>query len=874
MRAYTTTGELIELTPGLPLPESIKCYFIVTTDQETPNTDTSLELTFNYGKLVGGVTSETYNLSFVARVGDDNYYTCPWYPIVGLVDLSGDDEFSEATLTDPVITVDQLTNDDTPTLTWETVPRAESYRVIVRYSDLINVGVSYARYQSDIIYDVDTTQLNFTPDSSLTPVTSLEYRPIPSDGSLPDGKYSITIKAMNTAGEYSEYSSRVFTVKTYQQAPNSWSVLPRATKLSLNGDDKIPYWEWNMFGGTKTNLTVLRASTATGSYATVKTIQVLPDDMGNGAYTLDETDDGYYKISLTVEDSVDNISGTFESEHAIQLDSTPPTVSNLTHSNDGTSYNINWEASQDVTRTQIEIKYTDNDIQWGVSKLPPGVTTFGATFPHETNLTIGVRVSDDLNNWSDLTTTQITTPAAPPEPPVYINYDGAWSWGTVLDNWDEVEYSLNGGDIVRSYPVPPGVTGQDRVSYLSTAWGLNQQPIDRTIGLNYLKVRVIVDGVRSEWRDSTGVSVTYSPESVSNLSTTSTESPVTWTWDAPTYSDTLYIIKIGDVEQDTAATGTEYIATFSEYGTYTISVTPYRLDADGVKIFGNEVTNTVILTDPSAGEYDIETLPYLFRYQLDGIVGTGAETDERIEKWTDSSGNEYDLTPRYSSSRHATLTPGGGVNFNLDRVTPLLNDSVQWPDNFCVYLVYKQSGIQPAVNRGWRSKFFGVPANYDSDPEVKNTFSVGNDYIQYRPTFAPIDRTASTGTTGVGYPQTRLSFGYMNNSGMIIVTAIWQKSKTNILSAWRDDGSGDSDKGQQSATAPSINYPGIELAGGQLGSYSANMEVFEFGAFELTSEITDIHNDTSVIVDKTVAELASRNSMLTNAQYWNNPYIT
>lgn len=871
MRAYTTTGEFIDLIPGIPLPESVKCYFIVTTDEETPNTNVPLEVTFNYGQEVGGVKSETYNLSFVEKVGDNNFYTCTWYPIVGIGELDDSgSEFTEPTLNDPVITIDQLTNDNTPTASWVSVPRADSYRVIMRYSDLIQVTSTLSRYQSEIIYDVETTQLDFTPNGSLTPVTSLEYRPIPSDGTLPDGKYSITIKAKNTAGEFSEYVSEVFTIKTSQTAPNSWSRMPVTTQLSLNGADGIPYWRWNMFGGTQTNLTVLRASTPSGSFATVKTIQIAPDENGFGAYTLDETADGYYKISLTVEDSIGNVSDTFEYEDVIRLDSTPPTVSNLTHNNDGTSYTMNWDVSQDVTRSQIEIKYTDYNTQWGSSKLPEGVTTFTANFPYETNLTIGVRVSDDLDNWSELITTQITTPAAPPEPPVYINYDdGAWSWGTVLDDWDEVEYSLNDGDIVRSYPPPPGVTEQERVSYLSTAWGLNQLPIDRTVGLNYLKVRVIVGGVRSEWRESAGVSVTSPPESVSNLSTTSTESPVTWTWDAPTYSDTFYIIKIDDVEQDAAATGTEYTATFTEYGTYTISVTPYRLDANDVKIFGSEVTDTVILADPNSGEYDIENLPYLIRYQLDDIVAT-----DTVEKWTDSSGNNLDLTQRYLF-RHPTYTAGGGVNFNVDRATPLWNESVSFPDSFCMYLVCKFNDYKAAIDRSSLIKIVGGPKIYDGRTEPQQSFSVGvqSSYVNNgNPTLLPVEYQASTSGTSWLYPRVSVSNGYLAPGDKVILVIVWQKGGVNIFSSFMASGAYDIRKSNNANYG--VPHPGIELAGGMFGDYAANMEVFEFGAFEITSEITDLHNDTSVVVDKTVAELANRNNITTNAIYWNNPYIT
>lgn len=871
MRAYTTNGEFIELIPGVPLPESIKCYFIATTDEETPNINVPLEVTFNYGQDVGGVKSETYNLSFVEKVGNDNFYTCTWYPIIGIGELDDSgSEFTEPTLNDPVITIDQLTNDNTPTASWASVPRADSYRVIMRYADLIQVTSNLSRYQSGIIYDIETTQLNFTPNGSLTPVTSLEYRPIPDDGTLPDGKYSITIKAKNTAGEFSEYVSKVFTVKTSQTGPNSWYRLPLKTRLSLNGNDPIPNWEWNMYGGIKTNLTVLRSSTSTGSYVTVKTIQITPGDGGHGTYTLDETADGFYKISVVVEDSIGNVSDTFEYEDVIRLDSTPPTVSNLTYNNDGPTYTMDWDVSQDAIRSQIEVKYTDYNTQWGTSKLHDGVTTFTTTLPYETNLTIGVRVTDDLDNWSELITTQITTPVAPPEPPVYINYDGTWSWGTVLDDWDEVEYSLNDGDIVRSDTVPSGVTGSERVTYLSTAWGLNQPLIDRSVGLNYLKVRVVAGGVRSEWKESDGVSVTYPPESVSNLSTTSTESPVTWTWDTPEYSDTLYDIKIDGVEQNDAATGTEHIATFSEFGTYTISITPYRLDADGVKVFGDEVTDSVILADPNSGVYDIETLPYLFRYQLGDTTGTST-----VEQWTDSSGNGYNLSPRYTA-RPPTRTTDGGANFNVDRSSPLWNDSVSYPDSFCVYLVLKHSGQKAAINRSWSERYFGGPKFYDGRSESQISFSLGTEsYVNNsNPTLLPVEYIDSTYTTRWGNPRVSVSQGSIYGPTLqdkVILVAIWQNGKVNILSSFKESGAYSIRKSDSHDI--SISHPGIELAGGMFGDYSANMEVFEFGAFEITSEITDLHNETSVVVDKTVAELASRNNITTNAIYWNNPYI-
>lgn len=872
MRAYTTAGEFIDLMPGIPLPESVKCYFIVTTDEETPNTNIPLEVTFNYGQEVGGVKSETYNLSFVEKVGDDNFYTCTWYPIVGIGDLDDSgSEFTEPTLNDPVITIDQLTNDNTPTASWASVPRADSYRVIMRYADLFDAhNEGYGRYFSDIIYDVETTQLSFTPNDNLTPVTNLPGRPIPNDGTLPDGKYSITLKATNTAGEYSEYVSNVFTIKTKQHGPNSWYRLPVKTRLSLNGNDPIPNWEWNMYGGIKTNLTVLRSSTSTGSYVTVKTIQITPGDGGYGTYTLDETADGFYKISVVVEDSIGNLSQGFEYEPYIELDSTSPTASNLTYNNDGTTYTMDWDVSQDTTRSQIEIKYTDYGTLWGSVKLPNGQASYEATFPYETNLEIGVRVSDDLDNWSDLITTQLTTPAAPPEPPVYINYtDTGWSWGLVLDSWDEVEYHLNDGNIVRSYTVPPGVTGSERVTYLSTAWGLNQPLIDRSVGLNYLKVRVVAGGVRSEWKESDGVSVTYPPESVSNLSTTSTESPVTWTWDAPTYSDTLYIIKIDNVEQDPAATGTEYTATFTEYGTYVISVTPYRLDADGVKIFGDEVTDSVILADPNSGVYDIETLPYLFRYQLGDTTGTST-----VEQWTDSSGNGYNLSPRYTA-RPPTRTTDGGANFNVDRASPLWNESVSYPDSFCVYLVLKHSGQQAANNRGYNIKFFGGPKIYDGRSEGQQTFSLGTEsYVNSsNPTLLPVEYSASTSGTSWLYPRVSISTGnvYGLTPDKAIVVAIWQKGKVNILSSFKESGAYTIRKSNNANYG--VPHPGIELAGGMFGDYAANMEVFEFGAFEITSEITDLHNDTSIVVDKTVAELASRNNITTNTIYWNNPYI-
>lgn len=876
MRAYTTNGELIELTPGLPLAEGVKCYFIVVTSEEVTNTNVPLELTFNYEQEIDGVKSATYNLSYITTVGDDLYYTCTWYPIKGIGELDDSGTgFDTATLDTPVLTDNTLTNDPNLTTSWQAVPRADTYRVVLRYADIISNG-SYGQYRSDTIYDIETSQTSFTPTSNLTPITSIDQRPIGADGSLPDGKYSITVKAMNSAGEYSDYVSDVFEVKTKQQGPNSWYQLPVTTRLSLNGADPIPHWSWNMYGGTHTNLTVLKSSTATGTYTTVKTLQVTPNETGYGTYTLDETDDGFYKISVVVEDSLGNLSDAFEYYTSVELDSTPPAVvTNLAASLDGTTANVSWVASQETTRVQIEIQYTDHSTNYGTTKLAGDDTTYSTNLPYETNFTIGVRVSDDLDNWSDLVTTQITTPAAPPEPPVNIYFDkqNLWSWGPVLPEWEEVEYQLNDGAIVRSGTVPSGVTGPDRESYLNNSWNLNYDDIiDRTDGLNVMKVRVIVDGTRSEWRESPGESITSRPGSITNLTTTSTESPVKWTWSTttPEYDDIYYVVKINDVEQNAELDVEEFTAEL-DYGTHTISVEPYRLDADEDRVYnGNTYTNSIVLTDPStSGPYNIENLPYLFRYQSGDVTGTST-----VETWTDSSGNGYDLIPRYSA-RPPTATTSGGANFNVDRVSPLWNADATYPDSFCVYLVLKGKGDQAAINRGWNIKYFGGPKIYDNRSEPQQSFSVGASQYTYsgNPTLLPVEYISSSGSVSWQYPRISVSSGHYNGNDKSIMVVVWQKNAANIFAGF-SEGGGSSIKKTTSPNSYSVTHPGIELAGGMFGDYAANIEVFEFGAFELTSEITDLHNETSVVVDKTVAELASRNNITTNAIYWNNPYIT
>ena len=182
MKAYTTEGDTITLIDGVTLGASRKWLFIIVTPEEHSDTTQDLEVTFNYEQPIDGLSSETYNLTYLQTIDGEHYFNCIWYPFISIGSAGGGTEFNTATLDLPSFQApnpSSVTSTNNPTYAIGAIDRATSVRFVVRYSDEIETypGSHLAQWVGEPIYDATVPAsgqgTTFTVDGQTTILYSI-----------------------------------------------------------------------------------------------------------------------------------------------------------------------------------------------------------------------------------------------------------------------------------------------------------------------------------------------------------------------------------------------------------------------------------------------------------------------------------------------------------------------------------------------------------------------------------------------------------------------------------------------------------------------------------------------------------------------------